>query len=431
MNMGSKIGFGEAPATPRHRRPLVDMIQNDFPRTPSPAIDASGSRIRLPNGSGAPISASTPTAGGASSAELTSSTQTPVSIVGAGQQQQPVPGSSAFSSLTAPGTRTGFSPSSLLSDSSRLGVPMRQPSVAPPSRSHSVAIDNPSDVSHATGQTSADMMVNSLLDQEEGSSGRRGSQLDSFSLRPSGGWSLVPPGQQLWASHHAARLDGMQRAASTPPRNALGNAPNGNIWGPTNDSHSIGSGSLLRDNALLSRSPAAPSSNPLSFGDDLSYGMANMRLGDGGGADQRGSFDLYGDLEAPAARPLTASSHVTPMGSGTPDQWGDLAQQRMYDNGSMPPPQTRRQSQTPGVTSAPFVDAIITDRNALYANPGLGQGVQSAGILPSQHPGFARAQTYNDGRFMRAGGPTSAYPLPQPVAQRPTIAGMPGANVPN
>ncbi|KAJ1958793.1 mRNA binding protein puf3 [Linderina pennispora] len=426
-----KMGFGEVPTTPRHRRPLVDMIQNDFPRTPSPAIDSSGSRIRLPNGSGVPINASAPGAGDAGGAELTSSTQDPVSITGASQQQS-APGSSAFSSLTTPGARTGFSPSSLLSDSGRLGVPMRQSSIAPPSRSHSVAIDNPSDVLSATGQTSADKMVNSLLDQEE-SGGRRGSQLDSFSFLSTGASSLVPPGQQLWASHHAARLDGLQRAASTPPINAFGNAGSAgsgnNIWGPGNDSHSIGSGSLLRDNALLSRSPAAPSSNPLSFGDELSYGMGSMRLGDSG--DQRGSFDLYGELEAPAARPLTASSHVTPMSSGTPDQWGDLSQQRMYGNGSMPPPQTRRQSQTPGATSAPFIDAIVTDRNVLYASADMGQGVQSAGILPSQHPGFSRAQTYNDGRFMRPGGPTSAYPLPQPVAQRPSIAGMPGANVPN
>ncbi|KAJ2812594.1 hypothetical protein FBU31_007569, partial [Coemansia sp. 'formosensis'] len=69
--------------------------------------------------------------------------------------------------------------------------------------------------------------------------------------------------------------------------------------------------------------------------------------------------------------------------------------------------------------------------NLLYGGNALSTGysINSPGVGPNTAPhSFARAQSYNDGRFMR-GGPTSAYPLPQPVAQRPNISGLASAGV--
>ncbi|KAJ2718059.1 mRNA binding protein puf3, partial [Coemansia sp. Benny D115] len=112
--------------------------------------------------------------------------------------------------------------------------------------------------------------------------------------------------------------------------------------------------------------------------------------------------------------------------------------QRLYDGALHLQPQLRLHGNQPtGPSSAggpPFVDSIVTDRSMLYNSSSLNTPsitLHSAGIGPGSGPHtFARAQSYNDSRYMR-GGPTSAYPLPQPVAQRPSIniAGLPSGSL--
>ncbi|KAJ2503833.1 hypothetical protein IWW47_002813, partial [Coemansia sp. RSA 2052] len=329
------------------------------------------------------------------------------------------------------------SPAGLLSDTNILGIPTRQHLASSPNRLHSAAVvaaASPGD--DASLAPNVGQMVSSLLDQEE-ESDRRHSQVDIFGLSAGS-----PPGpaaalsnQSLWAARHAARLDGMQRAASTPPRNAVpgsvGHTNGVNMWGAMDNGASpAAQGPVLRDGGLLAQSPM---SGGQLGADELNYRIRSLRLGDDGGgrglrsAELRGSHDIFGDSEGPA----TARAHGALGG----DQW-DLGHQLMYDNSAQRPPHLRLHSaQTAGAaggSGAPGVENIVTDRNLLYGGNALSSGYAINGppmMVPNTAPhSFTRAQSYNDSRFMR-GGPTSAYPLPQPVAQRPNISGLASAGV--
>ncbi|KAJ2890455.1 mRNA binding protein puf3 [Coemansia aciculifera] len=163
--------------------------------------------------------------------------------------------------------------------------------------------------------------------------------------------------------------------------------------------------------------------------DDLNYRIRNLRLADdaaGGSrglrsAELRGSHDIFGDVEGQAATTARA------MGG---DQW-DLGHQLAYDNSAQRPPHLRLQSAQTVGSGAPSIENIVTDRSLLYGGNALSSGYTINGPgtgVPNTAPhSFTRAQSYNDGRFMR-GGPTSAYPLPQPVAQRPSISGLASAS---
>ncbi|KAJ2321822.1 hypothetical protein GGI00_006010, partial [Coemansia sp. RSA 2681] len=214
-NSSTGLAHGDASnPSARHRRQLVDMIQTDFPRTPSPAIDSNGIRVRAPN-------ALPQRQGSVDGSGMTSSLAPDV----AASSQSP--SSSAFSAMSASVPMRGppnfASPAGLLSDTNILGIPTRQHLASSPNRLHSaaaVAAASPGD--DASLAPNVGQMVSSLLDQEE-ESDRRHSQVDIFGLSAGS-----PPGpaaalanQSLWAARHAARLDGMQRAASTPPRNAV------------------------------------------------------------------------------------------------------------------------------------------------------------------------------------------------------------------
>ncbi|KAJ1990635.1 mRNA binding protein puf3 [Coemansia spiralis] len=443
-NLVDAPGFG-----PRHRRQLVDIIQTDFPRTPSPAVDSTGLRMRGSNG---PLQRQASAEGNS----VVPGTQSLDTAIG------DVPSSSAFSSLSgsAPIRAPNLvSPSGVLSDANILGIPLGQPSAMPPSRSHSTVMIASVESQDSMLAPNVGLMVNSLLDQEDDIE-RRKSQTDLFGMSVGSPPNLaaattVNPGQSLWAARHAARLDGLQRAASTPPRNAaapganpaiagadLGASSAGNtsIWSsidPPIGQVPTGSGSLLRDGARLAQASAGPlASSSLGVGtplvpDDLNFRMRGMRLGEDGGrgmrsAELRGSHDIFGDLDSPL--PGHGQGSITSIS----DQWDFGQPQRIYDSVQMQS-QMRMQSQTSGPISSgtPFVDNIVTDRNALYGGNGMNSGlaVHSAGIGPGGAPhSFSRAQSYNDSRYMR-GGPTSAYPLPQPVAQRPGVSGITSAGV--
>ncbi|KAJ2037535.1 mRNA binding protein puf3 [Coemansia sp. S3946] len=419
---------GEASSlSARHRRQLVDMIQTDFPRTPSPAVDSNGIRVRAPN---AP-----PQRHGSVDGSGMSSSLAPDTAV-SGQS----PNSSAFSAMSASVPMRGpnfASPAGLLSDSNILGIPTRQHLSSSPNRMHSAAATSPGD--EASLAPNVGQMVSSLLDQEE-ESDRRHSQVDIFGM--SAGSPPGPPAalsnQSMWATRHVVRLDGMQRAASTPPRNpvpgAVGSASSANMWGAMDSAASPAApGSALHDGRLLAHSPMSGSGQ--LGADDLNYRIRNLRLGDDGGngrglrsAELRGSHDIFGDIEKPA----TARAHGAIVGAG--DQW-DFGHQLMYDHSAQRQPHMRLQpSMTVGPASSgvtPGVDNIVTDRSLLYGGNALSTGyaINSPGMGPNTAPhSFARAQSYNDGRFMR-GGPTSAYPLPQPVAQRPNISGLASAGI--
>ncbi|KAJ2751012.1 mRNA binding protein puf3 [Coemansia pectinata] len=411
----------------RHRRQLVDMIQTDFPRTPSPAIDSNGIRVRAPN---APLQRHGSIDGSGMSSSLVPDT--------AASSQSP--NSSAFSAMSASVPMRGpnfASPAGLLSDSNILGIPTRQHLVSSPNRMHSAAATSAGD--EASLAPNVGQMVSSLLDQEEASD-RRHSQVDIFGMSAGSppGPSVALSNQSLWAARHVARLDGMQRAASTPPRNAVpgavGSANGVNMWGAIDSATSPAApGSALHDGGLLAHSPMSGSGQ--LGADDLNHRIRNLRLGDDGGhsrglrsAELRGSHDIFGDIEKPA----TARAHGAIVGAG--DQW-DFGHQLMYDNSAQRQPHMRLQpSMTVGPASsggAPGVDNIVTDRGLLYGGNALSTGyaINSPGMGPNTAPhSFARAQSYNDGRFMR-GGPTSAYPLPQPVAQRPNISGLASAGI--
>ncbi|KAJ2684367.1 mRNA binding protein puf3 [Coemansia spiralis] len=419
----------------RHRRQLVDMIQTDFPRTPSPAIDSNGIRVRAPN---APLQRQGSIDGSGMSSSLA-----PDAVAGS----QP-PNSSAFSAMSASVPMRGpsfSSPAGLLSDTNILGIPSRQHLVSSPNRMHgsvAAAGANPSD--DASLAPNVGQMVSSLLDQEEGPD-RRHSQVDIFSMAagsPPGASTVALSNQSLWAARHAARLDGMQRAASTPPRNAVpgavGSANGVSMWGGMDSGSSPAApGSALHDGGLLTQSPMSGSGQ--LGAEDLNYRIRSLRLGDDSGsnsrglrsAELRGSHDIFGDIEKPA----TARGHGAMVGAG--EQWDFGGHQLMYDHNAPRPPHMRLQSSmTVGPTSssggAPGIENIVTDRSLLYGGNALsaGYGINSPGMGPNTAPhSFTRAQSYNDGgRFMR-GGPTSAYPLPQPVAQRPNISGLASAGI--
>ncbi|KAJ2644265.1 mRNA binding protein puf3 [Coemansia sp. RSA 1694] len=404
------------------------MIQTDFPRTPSPAIDSNGIRVRAPN-------ALPQRQGSVDGSGMASSLAPDVAV------SSQSPSSSAFSAMSASVPMRGppnfASPAGLLSDTNILGIPTRQHLASSPNRLHSAAVvaaASPGD--DASLAPNVGQMVSSLLDQEE-ESDRRHSQVDIFGLSAGS-----PPGpaaalsnQSLWAARHAARLDGMQRAASTPPRNAVpgsvGHTNGVNMWGAMDNGASpAAQGPVLRDGGLLAQSPM---SGGQLGADELNYRIRSLRLGDDGGgrglrsAELRGSHDIFGDSEGPA----TARAHGALGG----DQW-DLGHQLMYDNSAQRPPHLRLHSaQTAGAaggSGAPGVENIVTDRNLLYGGNALSSGYAINGppmMVPNTAPhSFTRAQSYNDSRFMR-GGPTSAYPLPQPVAQRPNISGLASAGV--
>ncbi|KAJ1841110.1 hypothetical protein LPJ57_010394, partial [Coemansia sp. RSA 486] len=351
----------------------------------------------------------------------------------------------------------------LLSDANILGAPARKSSMVPPSRSHSTVLLSSSNEAPNVG-----LMLNSLLDQED-EPGHRPSQVDIFGVStgspPSSSAALS--GQSLWAARHAARFDGLQRAASTPPRNAAANAAavsatagasSGQAMGPNLWSGmDLGAGqqtpgSIMRDNNLLmhgSSGAMPPVSLNITSGqmgaDDLSYRIRGLRIAEDGNralrsAEPRGSHDIFGDIEGPA----TARAHGTINSAG--DHWDyagqykhqqPMSQSRMYESSSQHQAQLRMhasQSQTAGPASGapPFVENIVTDRSVLYSGSGIntaGIPLHSAGLGPGTAPhGFSRAQSYNDNRYMR-GGPTSAYPLPQPVAQKPGVSGLASAGI--
>ncbi|KAJ2159535.1 mRNA binding protein puf3 [Coemansia sp. RSA 552] len=405
--------FAEAGgATPRQRRQFVDIMQNDYARTPSPSVDPSGMRGR----------GSMPRQGSVDGG-IVAEPHMMGAEAGGGQ----APGSSAFSALatSTPIRSASFAAASpnVQPEPNILGITPRRPSAAPPSRSHSTVIAQGGEAQDPLAPN-VGLMVNSLLDQEDADD-RRKSQADAFGVAvgsPAG--SSSAGGQSLWAARHASRLDDYQRAASTPPRNAtvasVGGTPTGDMWGALD----MGGGGPATPGSR--RGNPNPTGHPLGGGaslnaDDLSHRIRGLRLGDDGGrgmrsAELRGTHDMFGDMEVPA----TARAHGSMTSVG--EHW-DLSQ---------PPLQTRLQGPIQGpATAGPLhIDSIVAERGAVYTGAmNSGMAVHSAGITPGGGPhGFARAQSYSDGRYMRGGGPVSAYPLPQPVAQRPTPAGLASAS---
>ncbi|KAJ1759718.1 mRNA binding protein puf3 [Coemansia sp. RSA 2167] len=428
QNVGlGRIGFGgdTSGATPRQRRQFEDIIQGDFPRTPSPSVDASV-RARISSGS---ARKATPGESGIG-AEL---------ALGDSEASARVPSSSAFSTLStsAPMRSASYaSPPNAFVEANILGMTSRRQSAAPPSRSHSTVLGAGNDA-HDALAPNVGLMVNSLLDQED-EADRRKSQADIFGVSvgsplgsSTGPSSSMAPGQSLWAARHVARLDNFQRAASTPPRNAAAASatPSADMWNTLDigAGQAGGPGNLLRDNNLLGNSaglpltPGALGASSALTGDDLAGRIRGIRLGDEGArvmrsADLRGSHDIFGDIETPS----TAIGHgaITSVS----DQW------EMGQSMQMQTPM-RMQSQTPGsATAGPtYIDGIVTDHSMMYsASHSPGMAIHSAGIASGTGPhGFSRTQSYSDNRFLR-NGPVSAYPLPQPVAQRPT-AGLASA----
>ncbi|KAJ2836896.1 mRNA binding protein puf3 [Coemansia erecta] len=407
------------------RRQFEDIIQGDFPRTPSPSVDASV-RARISSGS---ARKATPGESGIG-AEL---------ALGDSEASARVPSSSAFSTLStsAPMRSASYaSPPNAFVEANILGMTSRRQSAAPPSRSHSTVLGAGNDA-HDALAPNVGLMVNSLLDQED-EADRRKSQADIFGVSvgsplgsSTGPSSSMAPGQSLWAARHVARLDNFQRAASTPPRNAAAASatPSADMWNTLDigAGQAGGPGNLLRDNNLLGNSaglpltPGALGASSALTGDDLAGRIRGIRLGDEGArvmrsADLRGSHDIFGDIETPS----TAIGHgaITSVS----DQW------EMGQSMQMQPPM-RMQSQTPGsATAGPtYIDGIVTDHSMMYsASHSPGMAIHSAGIASGTGPhGFSRTQSYSDNRFLR-NGPVSAYPLPQPVAQRPT-AGLASA----
>ncbi|KAJ1739048.1 mRNA binding protein puf3 [Coemansia sp. RSA 989] len=424
-------GFS-AGATPRQRRHLVDI---GFPRTPSPSVDSSA-RARITS-----VSMQNP-----ADSELGMELKT-------ASDNKP-PDSSAFAALSTSAPMRNSSlvtPSNVLADTNIMGIAPRRPSAVPPSRSHSTVIGASDDAEDSLMAPNVGLMVNSLLDQEE-EADRRKSQADVFGMAvgsPVGNSAAppsssgAPPGQSLWAARHAARLDSFQRAASTPPRNAAAAATSSASTAPPTDMWSsigISTGqqgspvSLLRESSLLSNGTSNPlNPGPLSASnalnsEDLSSRIRGLRLGDENSrgmrsADLRSTHDIFGDIDAPNT--ARAHSSITSVS----DQW-DVSQQLQIQS------PVHLQGQTSGPVP-PYIDNIVTERGMLYsATQGPGMAIHSAGVGPGVGPhGFSRTQSYSDNRFMR-NGPVSAYPLPQPVAQRPTpglaSAGVAGGfNVPS
>ncbi|KAJ1720648.1 hypothetical protein LPJ53_004734, partial [Coemansia erecta] len=455
--IGSPIG-GDSPvgvSSSRPRRQLVDIIQTDFPRTPSPAVaESSGLRPRASN---------TPQQRQGSVDDTGAAFALESHSLNAGGQTDAV-SPSAFSALStsAPIRNPAFtSTSGLLADTTILGVPPRQPSAAPPSRSHSTVM-----LSSSNDAPNVGFMLNSLLDQEDAPERRR-SQVDIFGMSVGSPPGAAPaaPGQSLWAARHAARLDGLQRAASTPPRNAAavaaaavasagtnlpgsagpgtqtGSAATANMWGGMD----VGAGqqtpaALLRDNSLLSHNtsgPLAPGSLNIGSGqlgvDDLNYRIRGLRIGEDGSrglrsAELRVSHDVFGDIDGSASARLpgafgSTNDHWDLSGQhGHPQPQHQQTQlqpqphhlqtgqqhQRLYDGGLQLQSQMRLHgSQTAGAATGPppFVDSIVTDRNVLYGGSTIntaGIPLHSAGLGPGTAPHtFARTQSYNDTRFMR------------------------------
>ncbi|KAJ2799193.1 mRNA binding protein puf3 [Coemansia guatemalensis] len=441
-NMG-RLSLGDAGAnpnaTPRQRRQLIDIIQGDFPRTPSPSVDAAGMRVR---GSGGPVQRQQNTELGSATGLHQTESET----------SSHAPGSSAFTLSTSVPVRNASvsSPINMLADGNILGI-SRRSSAATPNRSHSTVLTAGADSQNSMMAPNVGHMVSSLLDQDD-EADRRSAQGDMFGAAvgspvSSLAASATTPGQSLWAARHAARLDGFQRASSTPPRNTQATAaataaptadgtPGADMWGHLDmNACQATSGGLLRESGFL-RNPTNHPLTPGSIGmsgplntDELSHRIRGLRLGDDSGrgmrsADLRGSHDIFNDMETPGtARAHNAITSVS-------DHW-DFGQQRMYDTAQLQS-SGHMQSHTPGPATAgvPYMENIATDRSAMFSasaiNPGI--TVHSAGIGPGvgQH-GFSRTQSYTDNRYMRNGS-ISAYPLPQPVAQRPNPSGLASAS---
>ncbi|KAJ2766092.1 hypothetical protein IWQ57_004516, partial [Coemansia nantahalensis] len=400
------------------RRQLVDIIQGDFPRTPSPSVDAATARTR---GAAGPRSGKSPT----------DAVATAEPHLAGSESSGPASASSAFSALSASAPNRpaipGHSPS-VFPDVDILGISSRRPSVAPSARSHSTAVASGSDTHDALTMPNVGLMVNSLFDAED-EAHRRKSQADVFGATvgpPAGAVAAPgapPSGQSLWAARHAARLDGFQRAASTPPRHAqVASAGAGaDVWGVLN----IGA---------AQQAPGAPLGEPghpltpgqLGMGggpptaDDLSQRIRGLRFDDGGGnggrgirsADLQGPHDIFGDADVPGP----ARSHG-PMMASAGEHW-DGGPQRAYDGMPMQP-QVCLPGHMPGPASA----------GGAYMDGMMYGGVLSAGTAPGAGPHmFARTQSYTDNRFLRT-GPVSAYPLPQPVAPQPGLSGLASAGI--
>ncbi|KAJ2615964.1 mRNA binding protein puf3 [Coemansia sp. RSA 1365] len=293
-NMG-RLSLGDAGAnpnaTPRQRRQLIDIIQGDFPRTPSPSVDAAGMRVR---GSGGPMQRQP-------NNELGSATGLHQTESETSSHAQ---GSSAFTlSTSAPMRNVNVSsPVNMLADGNILGI-SRRSSTATPNRSHSTVLTAGADSQNSMMAPNVGHMVSSLLDQED-ENDHRSAQGDMFGVAvgsPVGSLagSATTPGQSLWAARHAARLDGFQRAASTPPRNAQATAATAaaaptadgatgtDMWGTLDmNAGQATSGGLLRESGFL-RNPTNHPLTPGSIGmggslntDDLSQRIRGLRLGD-------------------------------------------------------------------------------------------------------------------------------------------------------
>ncbi|KAJ2782728.1 mRNA binding protein puf3 [Coemansia javaensis] len=407
LSLGSADAAG---APPRPRRQLVDIIQGDFPRTPSPSIDAAAMRGR-----------------------------------GIGAQKPPPPPADAPAAEPPEPSEPGAAPAAGGSAFLALSVSVSAPA---PANVFPDGADIVGDAHDSLAAPNVGLMVSSLLDQEDAAD-RRKSQPDPFgaavgspagpsssssssvapppaAAAPAAAAAAAAPGQLLWPPRHAVRLDGFQRAASTPPRN-MPPASAGGVWGVLDVVPAAAQavpGALLRDGGILGAVPGHPlTPGALGMGaaptaDDLSQRIGGLRLDDAGGggggggggarggmrsADLRaGPHDIFGDADAPAAIASAA------------DHW-DIGRP-----GHVPPPPP------PPGAAAPYIENIVTDRAMMYG-PAVGMAAHSAGIAPHA---FARTHSYTDNRYMRGpAGSISAYPLPQPVAQRPGQSGLASAGV--
>ncbi|KAJ2708391.1 hypothetical protein H4R19_004767, partial [Coemansia spiralis] len=406
-----------ASTTPRQRRQLVDIIQADFPRTPSPSVDAAAARAR---------GAAAPRQGRPPPATVTVAEPHPIGVETSG----PASGSSAFSALStsAPSRNAAMSqPSHVYSDVDILGISSRRPSVAPSARSHSTAVASGSETHDAQTAPNVGLMVSSLFDNEDDADRRKsladvfgavvGSPSSSVAATAAG---AVPSGQSLWAARHAARLDGFQRAASTPPRHAqtAGATPGADVWGVL-DIGAAQQGPGVPGHHLAPGQLGMGGGGP-STADDLSQRIRGLRLDDSGrgmrSADLRGPHDMFGDGDAPGP----ARGHGQMASAG--EHW-DGGPQRAFDSAPLQA-QVRLPGHmaVPGSAGGPYMDGMM------YGGVlGPGMAMHSAGIAPGAGPhAFARTQSYTDNRFLR-GGPVSAYSLPQPVPQQPGMSGLASA----
>ncbi|KAJ1917205.1 mRNA binding protein puf3 [Mycoemilia scoparia] len=192
------------------RGPLMGMIHNDFPRTPSPA-HLSGLRQK----SSAVGVRDSVDSGNKSSSSHLGSREPPSNSPSTNQAAQ-----SAFANIggshhhPSSATKESFALSSSLSKNSKDFIP----SAGIVATSSLSADSNSSNIHHS--------VVNSLLDFDDDFGGAQDS--DSLLRGSGGGSSLVGKSPAIgsggagptWISRHASRLDLLQRPSSTPPKNA-------------------------------------------------------------------------------------------------------------------------------------------------------------------------------------------------------------------